>query len=560
MDNFAIADSFSLLAKLMDIHGENSFKTKTYSIAAYNIENLPTPLKDTPIENLPRLKGMGESVVKKVIELLETGKLSLLDNYLQNTPPGVLEMLQIKGLGPKKIHAIWKEMEIESVGELFYACNENRLTLYKGFGAKTQQNIQEAIEFFLQHQGSFLYAQIDEVFPQIDAYLKKTFSPLPVYVTGAYKRQDLTIEELEFIIGEENEIIKPKFQTAQPPELLEETPESLLYQLKNGLRLRLYTGKEKLIEKLFATTGSDLFLQTFQEQFPSWRAEQSFTDEKDIFSSVGLSYIPPFLREEATTITIAKDKITFSPISTGEIKGIVHSHSNWSDGVNTIEEMVQECIKRGLEYLVLSDHSKTAVYARGLNEQRIKEQHGHIDELNTKYPNFRIFKSIESDILSDGSLDYTDDILASFDMVIASVHNNLKMTEEKAMERLLKAIANPYTTILGHMTGRLLLSRKGYPVDHKTIIDACAAHNVVIELNAHPRRLDIDWHWIPYAIEKNVLISIDPDAHSLEGFSDIKYGVLAAQKGNLQKEQNLSSYSLDAFQQFLSTRKKAKGI
>ncbi len=560
MDNFAIADSFSLLAKLMDIHGENSFKTKTYSIAAYTIENLPTPLKDIPGEELPRLKGMGDSIVKKVIELLDTGRLSLLDSYIQNTPPGVIEMLQLKGLGPKKIHTIWKEMEIESVGELLYACNENRLTLYKGFGAKTQQNIQEAIEFFLQHQGSFLYAQIDEVFPQIDAYLKKLFSPAPVYVTGAYRRQDITIEELEFIIGEEKETVKPKFQTAQPPELLEETPESLLYQLKNGLRLRLYTGKEKITEKLFVTTGSGSFLQAFQHLFPSWRGKQAFTDEKEIFSSCELSYIPPFLREEEHIIDHAKSGMPFIPITTEDIKGIIHSHSNWSDGANTIEEMVQECIKKGLEYLVISDHSKTAVYARGLNEQRIQEQHRYIDELNNKYPGFRIFKSIESDILSDGSLDYADEVLAGFDLVIASVHNNLKMTEEKAMERLLKAIANPYTTILGHMTGRLLLSRKGYPVDHKAIIDACAAHNVVIELNAHPRRLDIDWHWLPYAIEKNVLISIDPDAHSLEGFNDIKYGVLAAQKGNLRKEQNLSSYTLEAFQHFLSGRKKAKGI
>jgi DNA polymerase (family 10) len=226
--------------------------------------------------------------------------------------------------------------------------------------------------------------------------------------------------------------------------------------------------------------------------------------------------------------------------------------------VNSIEEMANECIKRGLEYMVISDHSKSAFYANGLSEERIKEQHRYVDDLNTKLSPFRIFKSIEADILNDGSLDYADKILATFDLVIASVHSNLKMPQEKAMTRLMKAIENPYTTILGHMTGRLLLSRNGYPVDHKKIIDACAANHVVIELNAHPRRLDIDWKWLDYAIEKGVLISIDPDAHFLEGFDDVKYGVLAAQKGGIAKENNLSSFSLKQFEEWLGKNKKAK--
>jgi len=239
-----------------------------------------------------------------------------------------------------------------------------------------------------------------------------------------------------------------------------------------------------------------------------------------------------------------------------DIKAIIHSHSNWSDGSNTIEEMAKACIEKNYEYLVISDHSKSAFYANGLTEERIKEQHTYIDELNKKFAPFKIFKSIECDILNDGNLDYSANILFTFDLVIASVHSNLKMTEEKAMMRLINAIENPYTTILGHMTGRLILSRPGYPVDHKKIIDACAANNVVIELNAHPRRLDMDWRFIHYALEKNVLISIDPDAHSTSGFNDIKYGVLAAQKAQLTKEKNLSSFSLQQFENFLANKKK----
>lgn len=564
MDNSALADNFSLLSKLMDIHGENSFKTRTYSIAAYNIENLPAQLKDTPRDKLFSIKGIGESVGQKVVEMLDTGKLSILEEYIQKTPVGVIEMLNIKGIGPKKINTIWKEMEIESIGELLYACNENRLTRFKGFGEKTQQNVQEAIEFYFTHQGSFLYAQIDELFPQIDSYLKKLFSPDIVHVTGAFRRQELVITDLEFIVLEENETIKPKFVTAQPPELVEETPDSISYKLKNGLKLKLHTGKKNKAERLFVTTCSADFLSAFQKLYPGIRYPDpdTYQDQADeaIFMGLKIPFIPACLRETAAIIDFAKKKALPDLIQPGDVKAVIHSHSNWSDGVNTIEEMARECIKRGYEYLVISDHSKTAVYARGLNEERLREQHRNIDELNKSLAPFKIFKSIESDILNDGSLDYSDDILASFDLVIASIHSNLKMTEDKAMTRVIKAISNPYTTILGHPTGRLLLSRKGYPLDHKKVIDACAANDVVIELNAHPRRLDIDWQYIQYAIEKGVLLSIDPDAHSLDGYNDIKYGVLAAQKGGLTKENNLSSFSLKDFESFLKQRKKKKGI
>jgi DNA polymerase (family 10) len=216
--------------------------------------------------------------------------------------------------------------------------------------------------------------------------------------------------------------------------------------------------------------------------------------------------------------------------------------------------MAKAAKAKGLEYLVISDHSKSAFYASGLQEDRIVAQHKEIDQLNAALAPFKIFKSIESDILNDGSLDYAPAILQSFDLIIASVHSNLKMQEEKAMQRLITAIENPYTNILGHLTGRLLLSRKGYPVDHQKIIDACAANNVVIELNAHPRRLDIDWRMIGKALDKGLLISINPDAHAIEGFEDCKYGVLVAQKAGVTKENNLSSYTLDAFEKWVATQ------
>lgn len=561
MDNYQIAENFSLLAKLMDIHGENSFKAKSYAAAAFNIEKLPMQLSDTPREKIVGIKGIGESTGKKIIELLDTGSLQSLQEIIAKTPAGVIEMLNIKGIGPKKISTIWKEMEIESIGELLYACQENRLKLYKGFGEKTQQNVAESIEFYLNNSGYYLYPQVEAVVPQITAYLEKMFGVDNVALTGAFRRQLEVIEELEYLVRNSNEAIKPRFQSANPPELLEDKPGTLLYKLHNGLKLRLYTGESDFEKRIFLRSGSEAFGKAFLEAFPGidFRTIHGAGDEA-IFRQAGINYIPPCAREMPYIIERARKGPLPKLIEASDIKGIIHSHSNWSDGSNTLEEMAEAAQARGLEYLVISDHSKSAFYANGLTEERIKAQHQLVDELNARLKGFRIFKSIESDILYDGSLDYPDTVLASFDLVIASVHSILKMTEEKAMQRLIAAIENPYTTILGHMTGRLLLSRKGYPVNHKKIIDACAANMVVIELNAHPRRLDIDWREIDYALEKGVLISIDPDAHEIEGYNDNRYGVLAAQKALVAKEQNLSSMGLTDFEKFIRQRKTEKGI
>ncbi len=556
MDNYQIADIFSLLGKLTDIHRENNFKAKSYAIAAFNIEKLPQQLSETPKEKIALIKGIGESSAKKIIEILETGSLKALQELFEKTPVGVIEMLNIKGIGPKKISTIWKEMEIESIGELLYACQENRLKLYKGFGEKTQQNVIETIEFYSSNQGSHLYPQVEAVEPQITAYLEKLFGPENVCLTGSFKRQLEIIDELEYVVKSTNELVKPKFQTANPPELLQEHTDNLLYKLLNGLKLRLYTGTEAIEKRLFMSSGSSEFINAFIFQFPNINfSDTAKADDSAIFKQANINYIPPCLRETAKIIDRAKASPLPQLIQPGDIKGIIHSHSNWSDGSNTLEQMAVAAKEQGFEYLVISDHSKSAFYAQGLHEEKISAQHRLIDELNNKLTGFKIFKSIESDILYDGSLDYSNAILATFDLVIASVHSILKMTEEKAMQRLIAAIENPYTTILGHMTGRLLLSRKGYPVDHKKIIDACAANNVVIELNAHPSRLDIDWRHIDYALEKNVMISIDPDAHSIEGFKDTRYGVLAAQKAMVTKEQNLSSMGLKEFEVFVQKNK-----
>jgi len=557
MDNYSIADNFSLLSKLMEIHGENSFKSKTYSIAAFNIEKLPLQLSETPHDKIFSIKGIGDSIGKKVLEMLDTGKMQTLNDYLEKTPVGVVEMLHIKGIGPKKINTIWKELEVESIGELLYACNENRLLLYKGFGEKTQDNIRESIEFYLQNQGNYLYAQIESYAHAMNEKLSAHFTKDKISLTGSFRRQMETIDVLEWCATASSHDLK-KFFLETGIDAIEEDAETILFKGKENVKLKFYlVDGVSFCKKLFQTSCSEDFLIGWEKQYSL--SAQAISEE-EIFQTAGLPFIIPALRENDSILAKAKDNKLKDVIQPSDVRAIIHSHSNWSDGVNTIEDMANDLVKRGYEYLVITDHSKSAFYANGLTPERIREQHRYIDELNARLKPFKIFKSIECDILNDGSLDYSNDILATFDLVIASVHSNLKMNEEKAMMRLLNAIKNPYTTILGHMTGRLLLSRNGYPVDHKKIVDACAENHVVIELNAHPRRLDIDWRWIDYALEKNVLISIDPDAHSINGFNDVKYGVFAAQKGGLSKEQNLSSYSLNQFEDYLEKIKKLKGI
>jgi DNA polymerase (family X) len=552
VSNEVITESFSLLAKLMDIHGENPFKIKSYAAASFSIDKLTEELNAIPREKIMSIKGIGPSIGKQIIEILDTGELPQLHEIIGKTPPGVIEMLRIKGLGPKKISTVWKEMEIESIGELMYACNENRLMLYKGFGEKTQNNIRDTIAFYMRSQGSFLFAEVEGYVLSVHKNLRESFPGQQIAVTGAFRRHLEIIDQAEWITCISLQELKTFFGS-QKFKTEEESQDVLVISGDENIRLRFQiVPPAAFYQSVFETSCSPKFLDTWNLKFPSGPSADS---EEKIFEQAGIHFIPEPLREDPLVIERAASA-PFPPlVQFSDIKGIIHSHSNWSDGLHTIEEMAKACTEQGFEYLVISDHSKSAFYANGLSEERIREQHIYIDELNKHLAPFRIFKSIECDILNDGRLDYSDQILSTFDLVITSVHSNLKMSPEKAMSRLLTAIQNPYTRILGHPTGRLLLSREGYPVDHKMLIDACADHAVVIELNAHPRRLDMDWRWIDYALQKNVMISIDPDAHSIAGYHDVHYGVLAAQKGGLTAANNLSSFSLKQMEDFVTKKR-----
>ena len=558
MENKAISRTLKLLAQLMELHEENPFKIKSITNASFKIDKLPIQLSTQPITTIDQIDGIGKSIAAKIVELLETGTLQELEDILLLTPPGIVEMLGIKGIGPKKIAIIWHTLHIETVGELYYACNENRLIEAKGFGLKTQDDIKKVIEFKMAANGKYLYAHVEgsihQLYKELAVWLNKIDQHALLGIAGDFRRSLEIIEDGVFLVGtEKNEGFWQEMQSFTSLNFNPIDNYNFTAQTETGLQIKLsVVAKEDFYFNYFKLTGNENHVN----EVLKLAGNGPFTTEEEIYAKAGLDFIVPELREGLDEITLAKNHQLPHLILDSDLKGSLHNHTDWSDGVNTLEEMALYCkdnLKLG--YLGVCDHSKSAFYAKGLTEERVYAQQLKIDELNVKLAPFKIFKGIESDILNDGSLDYNVDILKTFDFVVASVHSNLRMDEEKATARLIKAIENPYTTILGHPTGRLLLSRKGYEIDYKKVIDACAANHVVIEINANPLRLDLDWRWHRYALNKGVLLSINPDAHRKDGFNDMRFGVLVGRKGGLTAQKCLNSFSLSEISAYFNNRK-----
>jgi DNA polymerase (family 10) len=557
MENKPIARTFRLMSQLMELHEVNPFKIKSIANAAFKIDKLPFKIADKSVAEMEKIDGIGKSTATKVAELLETGSIKEMQELLDNTPAGIVEMLGIKGIGPKKIATIWHDMGIENIGELYYACNENRLIEAKGFGLKTQEEIRKVIEYRMASNGKFLYAQVEADADKLIGLIKDTLPGALVEFGGEYRRKCEIITELVIVIGSrDKDILEDTLLKSGIINNIVADHDHLSGELESGLLVDLVcAAKVDFHKTLFLQTGTDKHVETVLSRItvPVDIPEH----EELIYQKAGLQFMLPELREDDRFIELAHQDKLPTLITVYDLKGSLHNHSTWSDGVNTLEEMAVYCRDNmKLEYLGICDHSKSAFYAKGMSIESVLNQHEEINSLNKKLDGFHIFKGIESDILGDGSLDYPDEILKKFDFIVASVHSNLKMSEEKATSRLIKAIENPYTTMLGHPTGRLLLSREGYPIDYKKVIDACAANKVVIEINANPLRLDLDWRWQQYALEKGVWLSINPDAHRTDGFHDMKYGVYVGRKGGLSKEQCLNSLSLEEITKFFKSYKK----
>lgn len=535
--NKKVAAAFDLLSKLMELHNENTFKIRSYANAHLTLRKVEKDLADMSLDELAEIKGVGTAIAAKIVEYLDTGTMNILEEYKHKTPPGIQQLLTVKGLGPKKVAQIWHDLEITTPGELLYACNENRVAGLRGFGLKAQDDLIRKLEYHMESRGKMLYAHVEKVANACVSLLQQAYPGATFSLTGDIRRKFPEVHGIDILTDLTPDVHIQGIQGFEAGE------SGYLYE---GIPVLFsYTTTSRFQRTLFEQSCSEAFLDVFEEK------DLNHGSETEIFKSKGSEYIPPECRESQHAIRLFQ---TGYPglVKDSDIKGIIHAHTTYSDGIHTLEEMAAFTKSAGYQYLVITDHSKSAGYAGGLSEERVLEQGREIDRLNAQLgSDFHIFKGIESDILSEGALDYSDSFLNHFDVVIASVHSGMQMSEEKATSRLIRAIEHPATRILGHPTGRLLLARPGYPVNHQKIIDACAANKVAIELNANPQRLDIDWKWIQYAKEKGVLIAINPDAHSRESIHFVHYGVLAARKGLLTADRCLNTMDRLTFQNWL---------
>ncbi|MCF0059261.1 helix-hairpin-helix domain-containing protein [Dyadobacter sp. CY356] len=568
MSNAEIVDILELTAKLLELHGADPFKVKSYGVAGFYLDKYKDgEIAALTLEELTKLQGIGKSTAAKIIEIVQRGTFKELEELLENTPLGVLEMFSIKGIGAKKIAVLWRELGIDNLHELELACLSGKIAKVKGFGGSTEQKILESLAFLKDQAGKLRMDKAESIAQYLSEELKKSFDK--VEIAGDVRRKAEIVEKIRLLVGTESPMLLQ--QALNAIEFLvqdEKISSPFIWRGKMqdiAVEIEVLAVKpENMVNELFLETASAEHLNKVTVSGTSlWRQTkyELFDSEEAIYEKAGLPFIVPEMREGADEFIWAETHTSDQLITWDDLNGILHNHSTYSDGQHTLEQMALFCQELGFEYLGIADHSQTASYASGLKPDDVFRQHEEIAKLNERFAlsgsekPFKILRGIESDILGDGSLDYSDEILSSFDYVVASVHSNLTMTLEKATSRLLKAIQNPYTTILGHPTGRLLLSREGYPIDHKVIIDACAEHKVVIEINASPWRLDLDWRWIAYCMEKGVLLSINPDAHKKEGYYDMHYGVAVARKGGLTKEMTFNAFTLNEIEEYLKMRR-----
>lgn len=565
MNKHDISNILYDIGVLLEITGESFFKSKAYYDASRTVELLEEELEVLIKENrLKDVKGFGQALTQKLTELVTTGGLEYYEKLKASVPEGLIEMLKIPGLGPKKIRSIYENLGISTIGELKYACMENRLRKLPGFGEKTQKKIIEGIENLGRYSGQYLYPQALTLSNTIVDDLVKSGLVIRCSGAGSVRRRKETVKDIDIIASSDTPDRVMEFFTSHPLVVQVaakgDTKSSVVLTDGMNADLRVVNDSEYPYA-LHHFTGSkehNTALRHLAKQegikmneYGLFRGDTlvECRTEEDIFKVLGMQYIPPELRENNGELEAALENSLPVLIEKEDIKGIIHVHSNYSDGSDTIEELAEYCVRKGYSYLGISDHSQTAYYAGGLKLEDIKRQHEEIEKLNRKLSknNFIILKGIELDILPDGELDYSDDILEWFDFAIASVHSSFKMDEDKMTERILKAMSNKHVSILGHATGRLLLSREPYKVNMNEIIKGAVQNKVALEINSNPQRLDLDWRYCKSARELGCKFAICPDAHETGGIEDIAYGINVARKGWLTKDDVINTLDFDGF-------------
>lgn len=583
MDKNQIANLLDQIATLLELkEGSSPFEVRAYQNAARAINALDGDIEQLAREGkLKGVPGLGPTIIKRVEEAIETGHIAFYDELASTTPPIKLEMLRIQGVGPKKINAIYNQLHVESIADLIKAIEENKVAALPSFGKKTQDNILQGIAFLEQHAGRFLYPVAEEEAARIQTVLAAIPEIVRMQVGGSLRRRRETIGDIDMVVsvgdaaGDE---IKRKIMevfTSQPSVKAitgkGETKSSVV--LRSGINMDLRVVDDSQFPyTLHHFTGSKehhiplrrraLSMGMTINDYGLFRGKEPHLelipckDEADIYAALGMDYIEPEMREDMGEIEAAINHTLPVLVQDSDLRGVLHAHSTWSDGQNTLREMAEACIARGFSYLGITDHSKTAAYAGGLNEEALHRQHEEIDRLNAEYAGrIHILKGTECDILRDGSLDFADEVLATLDFVVASIHSQFNLPPQEQTQRMLRAISNPYVDIIGHPTGRVLLERDGYTLDLEAVIDAAAAHGVCIEINADPSRLDLDWRYLHRARDKGIKIPIDPDAHTIASLDKMRFGIGIARKGWLRASDVLNTMTTSELLDFFRSRR-----
>ena len=561
MTNKAIARILKETAMLLELTGGNPFRARAYANAARTIERMETPVADRLGDgSLTDVPGIGAGLEAQIREIVARGSFGLRDDLLNAVPTGLLDVLRVKGLGPKKVRRLREALGVTSLEDLERAAQTGQLAALDGFGKRTEHRVLEQIGLLRKYSARRRLADACAQTTPLFEALRAEAAVDEVSYAGEMRRALETVGAAELAAAGEAETIR-RILDAHLDAVRESAragTTTFTGTLPDGFTLHLHlVGPERFGTERWRHTGSETHVEAFVKRFGE---PPPFATETDLFEHFGLTFIPPELREGGDEIDLAASGSLPKLVTLDDLRGSLHNHSTYSDGAHSLREMAEAARARGLEYFGICDHSRSLTIAHGMPIPRVRRQHEEIARLNAVFAEdggapFRIFAGIESDILADGSLDYPDEVLASFDLVVASIHSGFNMTEAEATARLIRAVENPFTTILGHPTGRLLLAREGYPIDHEAVIEACAEHGVAIELNANPYRLDLDWRWIRAATGRGVLIAINPDAHAKEQLDLVRWGVATGRKGYLTAEQCLNALPLEAFAARLEARK-----
>jgi DNA polymerase (family 10) len=570
-----LAEALEEIALLLELRDENPFKIRAYRQGAEIIRAYDGDVVLSATDNgLKGVKGIGDALQEKLHTLATTGSLPFLEDLRKQFPPGLFELFDLQGLGPKKIKILHSKLGIDSIASLKQACVESRVASLTGFGEKTQSAILKSIASHTTHVGEFLLGRISVLADSIRSTLQTHPEVARVAIAGSFRRAKETVHDLDFLVETRSPALVCEdfchMDGVQSVLACGETKSSVMFEhgIQCDLRavppenfpfaLQYFTGSKEHNVAL-RSRALDLGLSLNEYGFTAARdavdLPTGIHDETAIYQALGLPFIEPELRENRGEFESALAGTLPRLVQLENLRGTFHNHTTASDGHNTLEEMAEAAQELGLQYLGIADHSRTSVIANGLSEERLLEQLDHIQSLNASYQNFRLLTGSEVDILRDGSLDFPDELLARLDYCVASVHQSFHIGEEEMTRRICRAMENPHVTMLGHLTGRLLLKRDAYAVDILKIIDCAAETRTVIELNCNPQRLDMDWRWWKRARDQGVLCAINPDAHHINGLHNLGLGVRLARKGWLRRPDVLNTMNLAQITQFLTTPK-----